>query len=59
MNLTEETIKVYNQIAERFDMHIRIMSTYGVGVPNPSHKQWQVPSLMSRIYAAPLAGEVS
>ena len=48
MNLTEEVIEVYNQIAERFDMHIPIMSTYGVGVTNPSHKQWQVPSLMRK-----------
>ena len=47
MNLTEEAIGVYNQIAKRFDMHIPITSI-GVGVPNPSHKQWQVPSLMRK-----------
>ncbi len=42
MNLIGEAIEVYNQIADRFDMHILIMSAYRVRVPNVSDKQWRI-----------------
>ena len=35
MKLTEEAVDVYNQISERFDMHIPIMSTYGIRGSKP------------------------